>query len=83
MHESFGSKIFLFCSFKGNPLLKFRDLSKVKGKQKFNTPFNFFITIAMKDGEFSCPIYLNKPLIRKCFNMQMGEKNVSIIFNRN
>lgn len=56
----------------------FRDLSKIKGKRKFNLNYNFFIAIALKDGELSCPIYINKPMIRKCFNVQVGENNVPL-----
>ena len=60
----------------GDPIQIFKDLSKLKGKRKFGAIYNFFVSLSFNGNEFSCPIFLNKPIIRKCFSMQIEGKSV-------
>lgn len=64
----------------GNVISTFHDLTKKTSKVKFNSSYNFFITIYDKESstEFACPVFLNKPQSRKCVNVKINEECIPL-----
>ncbi|XP_053682005.1 intermembrane lipid transfer protein VPS13B [Sabethes cyaneus] len=63
----------------GTALTVFSNLSKHKNKLKFNSTYNYYLTVYQHDrNEFSSPIYLNRAVSRKSICVQYEDRYTAL-----